>query len=103
MVDTGGPDSVRKCPGIALADLGDVEGFDKSGEEDQLYAFQQSDGVFKRKKPPKSHQRGDWVAKIRRVELSDVDILHAVHTLAFTGSKWVAFAEPIQQKGLLTD
>ena len=50
MVDAGGPGSVRKCPGVALADLGDVEGFDRSGEEDQLYAFQLSDGVYKRKK-----------------------------------------------------
>ena len=44
MVDAVGPGSVRKCPGAALADLGDVEGFDRSGEEDQLYAFQLSDG-----------------------------------------------------------
>ena len=50
MVDAGGPGRVRKCPGAALADLGDVEGYDRSGEEDQLYAFQLSDGVFKRKK-----------------------------------------------------
>ena len=50
MVDAGGPGSVRKCPGVALADLGDVEGFDRSGDEDQHYAFQLSDGVFKRKK-----------------------------------------------------
>ena len=39
MVDAGGPGSVRKCPWVALADLGHVEGFDRSGEEDQLYAF----------------------------------------------------------------
>ena len=32
--------SVRKCPGVALVDLGDVEGFDRSGEEDEVYAFQ---------------------------------------------------------------
>ena len=50
MVDAGGPGSVRKCPGAALADLGDVEGFDRSVEEDKLYAFQLSDGVYKRKK-----------------------------------------------------
>ena len=30
MVDAGGLGSVRKCPGVALADLGDVEGFDSS-------------------------------------------------------------------------
>ena len=50
MVDAGGPGSIRKCPGMALADLGDVEGVDRSGEEDQLYAFQLPDGVYKRKK-----------------------------------------------------
>ena len=52
MVDAGGPGSVRKCPGVALADLGDVEGFDRSGVEDQLYAFQLSDGVLKEKSLP---------------------------------------------------
>ena len=49
MVDAGGPGSVRKYIGAALADLGDVEGFDRSGEEERLYAFQLSDGVYKRK------------------------------------------------------
>ena len=50
MVDAGGPGSIRKCLGVALAGLGDVEGFDRSGDEDQLYAFQLSDEVYKRKK-----------------------------------------------------
>ena len=49
MVDAGGLWSVRKCPGAVSADLGDVEGFNRSGEEDQLYAFQLSDGIYKRK------------------------------------------------------
>ena len=52
MVDVGGPGRVRKCPRVALVDLGDVEGFDRSGEEDQLFAFQLSDGVYRRKKSP---------------------------------------------------
>ena len=52
MVDAGGPGRVRKCNGVALTDLGDVVGFDKSGEEDQLYAFQLSDGVYNRKSSP---------------------------------------------------
>ena len=50
MVFAGGPGSVRKCPKVALADLDDVEGFDRSGEEDQLYTCQLSDGVYNRKK-----------------------------------------------------
>ena len=50
MSDAGGPGSARKCPGVALADLGDTEGFEKDGEENQLYAFQLSDRVYKRKK-----------------------------------------------------
>ena len=79
---------------MALSDLGDVEGFDRSGEEDQLYAFQLSDGVYKRKRFIPSES-------LKFEELSDVDISHAVpmrlHSLAFTGSKWVAFAAPLQQ------
>ena len=31
MGDAGGPGSARKCPGVALADLGDTEGFEKGG------------------------------------------------------------------------
>ena len=55
--DAGGPGIVRKRPGVALTDLGDVEGFDRSGEEDQLYAFQLSDGLYKRNKRPMGHNR----------------------------------------------
>ena len=103
MVDAGGPGSVRKYPGVALAALGDVEGFDRSGEEDQLYAFQLSDGVYKRKKFTPS----EGIRSIKFEELSDVDISHAVprrlYSLAFTGDKWVAFADPVQQTGWLID
>ena len=53
MVDAGGPRSVRKCHGVALADLGDTEGFGREGKEDRLYAFQLSEGVYKRKWPLK--------------------------------------------------
>ena len=39
--------------------------------------------------------------------LSDADILHAVprrlHSLAFAGDKWAAFADPVQQTGWLID
>ena len=61
MADAGGPGSIRKCPGVALADLCDTEGFNKDGEENQLYGFQLSDGVYKRKK---GYPRGNWVAEI---------------------------------------
>ena len=44
--------SVRKCPGVTLADLDDVDCFDRSGMEDQFYAFQLSDGVDYEKSPP---------------------------------------------------
>ena len=103
MVDAGGPGSVRKCPGTALADLCDVEGFDRSGEEDLLYAFQLSDGVYKRKKFTPS----EGIRSLKFEELSDVDITHAVsrrlHSLAFTGDKWVAFADLVQQTGWFLD
>ena len=96
MVDAVDPGSIRKCPGAALADLGDVEGFDRSGEKDQLYAFQLSDGVYNRKKFIPSEE----IRSLKFEELSDVDISHVVprrlHSLAFTGDKWVAFADPIQ-------
>ena len=103
MVDAGGPGSVRKCAGVALADLGDVEGFDRSGEEDQQYAFQLSDGVHKRKKFTPS----EGIKSLKFEEVSDDDISHAVprrlHSLAFTGDKWVAFADPVHITGWLID
>ena len=103
MGDAGGPGSDRKCPGVALADLGDTEGFEKGGEEGQLYAFELSDGVYKRKKV--TAQEGGGAQKL--VELSDVDVSNAaprrLHTLAFTGSKWIAFADPVQETGWMID
>ena len=71
---------------LALADLEDTKSFDKGGKEGQLYAFELSDGVYKRKRSsPKREERR------RSSELSDVDVSYAVprrlHTLAFTGSK----------------
>ncbi|MEW8317035.1 MAG: hypothetical protein AB2691_00740 [Candidatus Thiodiazotropha sp.] len=102
MADAGGPGSVRKCPGVALADLGDTEGFGKDGAEDRLYAFQLSEGVYKRKEVTL-----EGVGSLKFGELSDVDVSQAVarrlHTLAFTGSRWVAFADPAQQAGWLID
>ena len=35
--------------GVALGDLGDTEGFGWDGKENRLYAFQLSEGVYKRK------------------------------------------------------
>ena len=103
MVDAGGLGNVRKCPGMAFADLDDVEGFNRSGEEDQLYAFQLSDGVYKRKRSPSS----EGIGSLKFEKLSHVDISHAVprrlHSLAYTGSKWVAFADPLQKIGWLID
>ena len=101
MGDAGGPGSARQCPRVALADLGDTEGFEKGGEECRLYAFELSGGVYKRKKVTAQ----EWGGAQKLGELIDVDVSYAaprrLHTLAFTGSKWIAFADPTQQKGWL--
>ena len=101
MVDSGGPRSVRKCHGIALVDLSDTEGFSREGKEDRLYAFQLSEGVYKRNFVTLEGEGS------QKFELSDIDTSHAVpkriYMLAFTGSKWVPFADPLQQTGWLTD
>ena len=102
MANAGCPGSVRKCPGVALADLGDTEGFDKDGEENQLYGFQLSDKVYKRIKV-----RQEGIGSLKFEELGDVDIAYAVpkrhHMLAFAGGKWFPFADPVQQMGWLID
>ena len=95
MVDAGGPGSVRKCRRVALADPGDTDGFGRDGKEDRLYAFQLSEGVYKRKEIT-----CEGPGSLKFGELSDLDTSHAVpkraHTLAFTGSEWVAFADTVQ-------
>ena len=103
MGDAGGPGSARKCPGVALADLGNTEGFEKCGEEGRLYAFELSNGVYKRKKV--AAQEGGGAQKLG--ELSGVDVSYAVpkrlRQLAITESKWIAFTDPTQQTGWLID
>ena len=43
----------------------------------------------------------EGVGSLKFCELSDLDTSHAVpkraHTLAFTGSEWVAFPDPVKQ------
>ena len=78
-------------------------GIQKGGEEGQLYAFELSDRVYKRKKV--TTQEGGGAQKLG--ELSDVDVSYAVprrlHQLAITGSRWVAFADPVQETGWMID
>ena len=73
MVDAGGPRSVRECHGVALADLGDTDGFGWEGKEDRLYVFQLSEGVYKRKEATL-----EGVGSQKFGELSDIDTSHAV-------------------------
>ena len=55
----------------------------------------------------KSSPPSEGIRSLKFEELSDVDISHAVprrlHSLAFTGDKWVIFADPVQQTGWLID
>lgn len=74
MVGSGGPGSVRKCHETALADLSDTEGIDRDGKEDRLYAFQLSEGVYKR-------QEVNLGGALKFSEVSDIDTSHAVPKL----------------------
>ena len=102
MADAAGPGSVKKCHGVALADLGDIGGFGRDGKEDRLYAFQLSEEVYKRKEITR-----EGSGSLKFGELSDLDTSHPVPkralTLAFTGSEWVAFTDPVQLTGWLID
>lgn len=102
MVDAGGPGSVQKCAGLSLADLPGTQGFGQDGEENQLYAFQLSDGVYKRRAVSL-----DALGTLGLGDLSDVDVSNAiprrVHDLAFTGSQWVLFVNPIRRIGWYMD
>ena len=87
---------------MALAVLGDIEGFARSKEEDSCTLTAVRRGLQKKKKVTK-----EGIGSLKLEELSDVYISHAVpkqlYTLAFTGSKWVAFSDLIQQTGWLPD
>ena len=100
MADAGGPGSVRICPGVALADIGDTEGFDRDGEENQLYAFKLTDGVYKRTKVTQEETGSQNFG-----ELSDVDVSHAVekrmHTVVYADRKWIPFADPVREGWLI--
>ena len=102
MVDAGGPRRVRKCHGVALADLGDTDGFGRDGKEDRLYAVQLSEGVYKRKEV--THE---GVESLKVGELNDLDTSYAVpkraHTLAFSGASGLPLQTPSNKRdGLLT-
>ena len=49
----------------------------------------------------------EGIGSLKFEELRDIDVSYAVpkwvHMLAFTESKWVAFADPVQQTGWLID
>ena len=100
MGEAGGPGSARKCP---WGGFSRSQGFEKGGEEGHLYAFELSDGVYKRKKV--TTQEGGGAQKLG--ELSNVDVSYAIprqlHQLAFTGSRWVAFADPVQETDWMID
>ena len=98
MGDAGGPGSARKCPGVALADLGDTEGFEKGGEEGQLYAFELSDGVYKRKKGHRP--RGRWGAEARRVERRR-RLICRPQMASYAGVYWEQ--DPVQETGWMID
>ena len=51
------------------------------------------------------HPRGRWGTEARRVKRRRCLICapRRLHTLAFTGRKWVAFADPFQEMGWLVD
>ena len=59
-----------------MADFGDTEGFGREGKEDRLYAFQLSEGVYKRKEVTL-----EGVGSQKFGELSDIDTAHAVPKL----------------------
>ena len=50
-IRNGGPESVGKCPGVALADLGDVEGFDRRELVERFLAV--GSGLQRQKGSPK--------------------------------------------------
>ena len=112
MADAGGPGSARKCPGVALADLGDTEGFEKGWEkgweEGQLYAFELSDGVYKRKKKVTAQEGGGGGgggavgAEARRVERRR-RLICRPETASYAGVYWEQVGRlrgPCSRKGL---
>ena len=102
MGDAGGPGSGRIYHGVALADLGDTEGFEKGGEEGRLYAFELSDGVYKRKKVTVQEWGGAQKLGVDRRRR----FICRPETASYAGVYWEqvdCFADPTQQTGWLID
>ena len=51
MGDNSGPGR-RKCFGVSLVDLGDVEGFDSPPISNQVYGLEFANGIYRRKDIP---------------------------------------------------
>ena len=97
MIDAGGPGSVKKCPGWLWLTLETLKDLSEAERRTNCTLSSCRMGSTKEKKVTK-----EGIGSLKLDELSDVDNSHAVprrlHTLAFIWSKWVAFADPIQQK-----
>ena len=75
-------------------------------EAERKTSFTLSSCLMGSTKEKKVHP-SEGIGSLKFEELSDFDISHAVprwlHSLAYTGGKWVAFADPLQHIGWLID
>lgn len=100
MADAGGPGThnVKPCTTLGLADLGDTKGFDDPGIENKLYAFQLSEGLYKRKEV-----NGDGGA-LTFGELTDVNVDGVVSNKPYQfilneNNVWTPYENPIEAAG----
>lgn len=98
MVDQGGPGTVniKACTSTGLADLGDTVGFDEPGKENELYAFQLEEGIYKRKEVS--------VGGVQTFgELTDVNLEAAVQNKPYQfilhGDEWIPYFDPLAANG----
>ncbi len=73
MGDQSGPGR-RKCFGVGIVDLGDVEGFDSPAEDNKLYGLEFGNGVYRRHPieiPPAGNNAGNNVGLDPNVGVED--------------------------------
>lgn len=93
MVDPGGPGThnIKPCTTLGLVDLGDTDGFDVSGIENQLYAFQLSEGTYKRKEITSNGGGVNKFSELADVNVDGVVVNKPHHLVLSDDDTWVPY------------
>lgn len=101
MADAGGPGThnVKPCTTLGLADLGDTKGFDDPGMENKLYAFQLSEGLYKRKEVNVGGDGALTFGELTDVNVDGVEQNKPYQFILNENNVWGPYEDPIEAAG----